>query len=57
VQPDTRHRFLAVGTRVASHVRLDVYPDGGLARLRVYGELDPRAMAAAWQRWQDCSPA
>ena len=40
--PDTRHRFLvdpaASGTAV-DRVRLDIYPDGGLARLRVWGEL------------------
>jgi allantoicase len=38
LQPDTRHRFLvppSVGR--ATHVRLDVYPDGGMARLRLYG--------------------
>lgn len=42
VQPDTRH-VLAVDEDAAStpvdHVRLDVFPDGGLARLRVLGEL------------------
>jgi len=42
VQPDTRHVF-AVGPpaseQVVDHVRIDVYPDGGLARLRVLGEL------------------
>jgi allantoicase len=42
VQPDTRH-VLAVdadaATRPVDHVRLDVFPDGGLARLRVLGEL------------------
>jgi Allantoicase repeat len=51
VQPDTRHRFL-VEPRIASHVRLDVYPDGGLARLRVHGELVPEALAALRERWQ-----
>jgi allantoicase len=38
LQPDTRHRFLvppSVGR--ATHVRLDVFPDGGMARLRLYG--------------------
>ena len=41
VQPDTRHQF-PVGTRQpVTHVRLDVYPDGGLARFRVLGELTP----------------
>ncbi len=38
-QPDTRHRFLVEEDRPVSHVRLDVYPDGGLARLRVWGDL------------------
>ena len=42
VQPDTRHVLAvddpAAGTPV-DHVRLDVFPDGGLARLRVLGEL------------------
>ena len=42
VQPDTRH-VLPVHAdakkAVVDHVRLDVYPDGGLARLRVLGEL------------------
>jgi allantoicase len=38
-QPDTRHRFLVEAAGPVTHVRLDVYPDGGLARLRVWGEL------------------
>ncbi|HEY2551983.1 MAG TPA: allantoicase [Streptosporangiaceae bacterium] len=52
VQPDTRHRFLLAEPRPASHVRLDVIPDGGLARLRVHGELTDGALAALNQRWQ-----
>jgi allantoicase len=42
VQPDTRHVLPVhpdATTEVVDHVRLDVYPDGGLARLRVLGEL------------------
>jgi allantoicase len=49
VQPDTRHVFPVVepaaaggaapADEVVDHVRLDVYPDGGLARFRVLGEL------------------
>ena len=38
LQPDTRHRF-RVETRPATHVRLDIYPDGGIARLRLFGSL------------------
>ena len=37
LQPDTRHRFAVAGGPVAEQVRLDVYPDGGMARLRVFG--------------------
>ena len=37
LQPDTRHRFAVLGDPVASSVRLDIYPDGGIARLRVLG--------------------
>jgi allantoicase len=36
-RPDTRHRFLVDDRRPLTHVRLDVYPDGGMARLRVWG--------------------
>jgi allantoicase len=55
VQPDTRHRFLLDSPRAATHVRLDVIPDGGLARLRVHGEIVPEALAGLRQRWNDCS--
>ena len=51
VQPDTRHRFLLDSPRAATHVRLDVIPDGGLARLRVLGEIVPDALAGLRQRW------
>ncbi|GAA0589632.1 allantoicase [Kutzneria viridogrisea] len=37
LQPDTVHRFPLSGDRPATHVRLDVYPDGGMARLRLHG--------------------
>ncbi len=56
VQPDTRHRFRVSGAAPATHVRLDVYPDGGLARLRVEGELTPQALTAATVRWLDLLP-
>ncbi len=39
VQPDTRHQLPVASAEVVTHVRLDVFPDGGLARLRVLGEL------------------
>jgi allantoicase len=37
LQPDTRHRFAVPGSPGAEEVRLDIYPDGGMARLRVFG--------------------
>jgi allantoicase len=38
LQPDTRHRFLLTTMdTVLTQVRLDVYPDGGMARLRLRG--------------------
>jgi allantoicase len=39
LQPDTRHRFLVANDAAVSEARLDIYPDGGLARLRIFGEL------------------
>ncbi len=56
VQPDTRHRFAVAGHGAATHVRLDVFPDGGLARLRINGEIIPDALAGLRQRWLDALP-
>lgn len=56
VQPDTRHRFTISGSPAAAHVRLDVLPDGGLARFRVFGELGTDALAALRRRWLGTSP-
>jgi allantoicase len=39
LQPDTRHRFALAGTPEVTDVRLDIYPDGGMARLRLFGGL------------------
>lgn len=37
--PDTRHRFLIDTETTVSEARLDIFPDGGLARLRMFGDL------------------
>ena len=34
VHPHTRHIFDHVAPNAATHVRLNIYPDGGVARLR-----------------------
>ncbi|NUS14509.1 MAG: allantoicase [Streptomyces sp.] len=41
LQPDTLHRFLA-DPGPATHARIDIFPDGGIARLRLHGSLTPR---------------
>jgi allantoicase len=51
LQPDTRHRFAIAGGPVAEQVRLDIYPDGGLARLRVFGTPTPEARAGLADRF------
>jgi allantoicase len=39
-----------------SRVRLDVFPDGGLARLRVHGEITAEGLAALGRRWAETGP-
>jgi allantoicase len=56
VRPDTRHRFAVDQPGEVTDVRLDVIPDGGLARLRVYGEVEPAGLVALARRWQDTAP-
>ncbi|MDI5973966.1 allantoicase, partial [Streptomyces sp. SL13] len=38
LQPDTAHRFLVGGPPV-THVRMEIFPDGGISRLRLHGSL------------------
>jgi allantoicase len=37
LQPHSRHSFAVGAPAVATHVRLNIYPDGGVARLRLIG--------------------
>jgi allantoicase len=53
LRPDTRHRFLLVDAPSATHVRLDIYPDGGMARLRLLGTLTPAGRDAIERRWRE----
>lgn len=46
LQPDTRHRFLLEGVPGVVAVRLDVFPDGGMARLRLWGRATEAGRAA-----------
>jgi allantoicase len=56
LQPDTRHLLRIRGDQAVTHVRLDVFPDGGLARLRVNGRLADEARRHAVARWLDLLP-
>jgi allantoicase len=53
LQPDTVHRFLTGthGERPVTHVRLDIYPDGGVARLRLHGSLTDAGADRLAARW------
>ncbi len=53
---DTRHRFLVDTRRPATHLRLDVYPDGGLTRLRCFGELPSDARKSLYDRFWSVLP-
>ncbi|MET7462334.1 allantoicase [Nonomuraea sp. NPDC005501] len=39
LQPDTPHRFRLGHADPVTHVRVDIHPDGGLARVRLHGHL------------------
>lgn len=56
LQPDTRHRFRLASPREATHVRMDVYPDGGMARLRLHGTLSDAGRRDLVLRWLNALP-
>jgi allantoicase len=45
LQGDSHNFFAVTAAPIATHVRLRIFPDGGVARLRLYGEV-----AADWDR-------
>jgi len=49
LSPDTRHRFGVSVVPVATHVRLDIFPDGGMARLRLHGRPDGTVLRARYE--------
>ncbi|MGH3245288.1 MAG: allantoicase [Trebonia sp.] len=54
--PDTPHRFRVGPSSPCDLVRLDVFPDGGVARLRLYGSLTPEGLAEVRRRWVETVP-
>lgn len=51
LQPDTRHRFRVTSEVPVGEVRLDIFPDGGMARLRLHGRLTDDALAEIERAW------
>jgi allantoicase len=54
--PDTRHRVVLARGPEVTDVRLDSYPDGGLARLRLWGRLSPVGRSRLGRTWFDALP-
>lgn len=38
--PDRSKHYFALDGELCTHLRLNIFPDGGIARLRVFGELE-----------------
>ena len=54
--PDTRHRFVLAAAPGVQRVRLDVFPDGGMARLRLWGRPTAAGREQLGRRWFDALP-
>jgi allantoicase len=54
--PDTEHRFRLREAAPVSRARLDIYPDGGLSRLRLNGSVGPEVRDAVAKRWLGLLP-
>ncbi|WP_435604175.1 allantoicase [Streptomyces sp. bgisy130] len=55
LQPDTVHRFLPDDAPPVTHVRIDIFPDGGIARLRLHGSLTADGMRRLVARHDELS--
>jgi allantoicase len=51
LRPHLRHRFRVPHHAPVTHVRLNIYPDGGVARLRLWGSLSQRGAEDLGLRW------
>lgn len=56
LRPDTPHRFRVRPSPAYEVIRLDVFPDGGVARLRLHGSLTAEGLARARRRWAETAP-
>jgi allantoicase len=53
---DSEHRFRVGSTDQVAEVRLDIFPDGGISRLRLLGEIAPEAREKLGQQWLSLLP-
>ncbi|MFF8997495.1 allantoicase [Streptomyces achromogenes] len=53
LQPDTNHRFVLPEAAVGTHARIDIFPDGGISRLRLFGSLTERGASSLAARHQE----
>ncbi|MFE9854466.1 allantoicase [Streptomyces sp. NPDC005780] len=53
LQPDTLHRFPLRAQAVVTHVRLDAFPDGGVARMRLHGSLTESGAAELARSYEE----
>jgi allantoicase len=56
LEADSIRRFTLSRKCAATHVRFNMYPDGGVARLRIYGHPDADALSQARLRWLNSVP-
>ncbi|MDX2418857.1 MAG: allantoicase [Xanthomonadales bacterium] len=53
LEGDSQHSFTVNDDTIWTFIRLNIYPDGGIARLRVYGEPLTSSNASDRQQWID----
>ncbi|MFD4030816.1 allantoicase [Streptomyces sp. NPDC058637] len=53
LQPDTDHRFVLPEPVRGTRVRMDIFPDGGISRLRLFGSLTEDGAARLTARHQE----
>ncbi|MFE6281751.1 allantoicase [Streptomyces sp. NPDC057877] len=55
LQPDTNHRFVLPTPVTGTHARVDIFPDGGISRLRLFGSLTEDGARRLVARHQELS--
>ncbi|MFF2938772.1 allantoicase [Streptomyces niveus] len=53
LQPDTNHRFVLDRPVTARQVRMGIFPDGGISRLRLFGSLTEEGAARLASRYRE----